>query len=413
MGDVMALNNVISQFRQRNMARNSPIGPGRGGFRGLQFSQPPEPEPEPEPVAAPYVAPAMGGYHGLFGGQDKSVNSRLDFGGNDTIEAPVTAKQGPNDRVSQFYELMEKLRNRESPGLTAYKQALSEVPTADQYKPNWLTRIGAGLAGASAGMKDAGRGVEVAQRLNRSGYENALSDYSNRLGTLKEQATMEEATNRSQMDAVHKAYQMGLDYDKLDLETRRVNRSIQTADKNADANMISAEARRQTALNSARDEWTYTPGVGGIIATNRRDPAKTQLIPGVKTTQEAQLKIAEGQLHVNQGQLGVAQGRLKNDDLMTEANLDNIASQIADRDAGDSAGDYVQPSAMNAARDGVDSEMELEPRWAKFYAKKPGRLWGTTEEQVDASDFEAYPGAWDAYLAERNSRIQKRLRTKR
>lgn len=310
------------------------------------------------------------------------------------------------DEGSKFYGELQRIRNQATPGLTAYQGALQEMPTPDQYKPNWLTRIASGLSGLGAGIRDPAAGVATALKLNRAPYEQAMETYTNRLGGLKEQAEMEQRDRSSRMKAIQDAQELGLKYKEYEYKKAESEGNVAARDITAQAASTSAQARMLQARNAAREEYNYVPVQGGFMVTNKHNPNfKPQVIPA-NTIQDAQLKVAQGHLGVSQQQLGLNQQT-------TEAGLENTASLIADREQGD----YVQPSAQTAAAEGVDNDMMLDARYAPFYAKRgiKGAFKAgdptSARDPVGPSDFP--PAVWQAYIAERNRRIQEKLRTRR
>jgi len=348
------------------------------GMQKRAFSTPEPIAPEPITPDSP-IGPGTGGFRG-----------RINFGGQDTVEAPSAAQQGPNDRASHFYEMMENARNQPSPGLSAYKEALQNMPTPDQYKPNWLTRIASGLSGFSAGMRDPGRGAEVAMGINRSNYDNAIAEYSNRLGSLKEQATMEEASKRSELDAMHKAYQMGLDYDKFEQTKIKDKATIEQGATTANARATSAQAALR---NASKQDYVYTPVQGGFIVQNRNnpdDPITGRIIPA-KTVQDAQNEVARFSAQTSRGQLGVAQGQLALDQQLRPR---SVAAQEATAGASvyralnpqdSSADSFIPAGSTTAARKEAETQLLADPTYGPMLGRRGNGYFNTlsAEEQAD------------------------------
>jgi O-succinylbenzoate synthase len=158
------------------------------------------------------------------------------------VEMPPEQNEG-----GKFYDEIERIRNSAGPGISAYRNALNEVPQQEEYAPDKWTRVAAGLSGLSAGMKDAGEGIRVAQGLNSSNYRQAMAEYNNRLGTLQEQADMEREDMNTRMTGLYKARELGLKYDEYQQKRDESLRLDATRTITANAAMKSAEARAAEA----------------------------------------------------------------------------------------------------------------------------------------------------------------------
>ena len=194
--------------------------------------------------------------------------------------------------ASRFYDEMQRIRNQATPGLSAYQGALKEMPTPEQYKPNWLTRIAAGLGGLSSGMKDAGAGIQTAMSLNRAPYEMAMETYTNRLGGLKEQAEMEQRDRTSRLKAIQDANELGLKYKEYEMKRDESANLQETRTTTAKAATTRADATMMQAQAAARDDYDYVPVQGGFMARNKNDPQDTKMVPA-RTIQDAQLAVSQ------------------------------------------------------------------------------------------------------------------------
>lgn len=148
---------------------------------------------------------------------------QMDFGGGPdslTNWRQMARRQDAQSGMSGLDDLYGTLRESyaNTPALSAYRQHLGNAPQAQDYRPGKWDRLAAGLAGISTGMKDAGAGVQLALKMNRSKYDTALSDYYNHAAPLKEAAGLEREgisdRVRSIIDA-QKARQDYLDYQRL------------------------------------------------------------------------------------------------------------------------------------------------------------------------------------------------------
>jgi hypothetical protein len=294
------------------------------------------------------------------------------------------------DEGSKFYDELQRIRNQATPGLTAYQGALQNMPTPDQYKPNWMNRIASGLSGFSAGMHDAGAGIKTAMSLNRAPYEQAMETYTNRLGGLKEQAAMEQQDRTSRMKAIQDAQELGLKYKEYEYKKAESEGNVRARDLTANAASTSAQARMLAAQNAAREEYTYVPVQGGFMVTNKHNPNMPPKVIPANTIQDAQLQVAKGHLAVSQSQLGLNQQT-------TEASLENTASQIAERDRGKP----ISPGAQTSAEDLADQRLAQDPEYSKFVGKA-GIFGG---HQAGPSDFT--PGEWARYQLRKRQLIRE------
>lgn len=318
-------------------------------------------------------------------------------------------QQQPASDASMFYDEIRRVQNENSPGLSAYRAALQNVPQSQDYRPSGWTRVAAGLSGLSAGLKDAGRGIQVAQDLNRSDYANAMEEYSSRLGTLQEQAKLEEADKRSRLEAIYKAGDLGMNYLKYLQSVKHEQAQDAASTRSADARVMSAEAAKEAA---AKKTYDYQPVVGGYVAINRNDP--NDRIPiQAQTLQEAQLKVAQGNLDVARGNLAVNQGELTNAQRRTDiANTqlglnasregrENVLEprRVAAQEA--NAG-VIQPTQQDAARSLAQKELMDDPAFAPFFKTKWGG-WSSTPvgpEDFSQSDWLEFQQALDAKTRE-------------
>lgn len=375
-----------------NLGR-SPIGPGQGGFRGLDISRPQPMDEKPRPN----IGIGQGGW------------GNLDLSANMADDEPITPVV--EDNTSQFYKEMQRLQNERGPAVTAYQSAIADQPKAEDYKPNWLTRITAGLSGFSAGMKDPAEGVRTAMAINNSGYDRAMTEYQQRVGGLKESAGLEREDMKLRLEGLKAAEAAGLDYKKYQLQQQNVQNEIANRDKNTNIAEGNMQANQARAKASARTDYIYTPVQGGILATNKNDPSDRQVIPA-RTIQEAQLHVAEGQLRNAQAQTEVSRGNLKVNEANSEGNLENIASIIANRENG--GGKFVSAGEQASAAKMVDDELSIDPDYAKFYGKRGVMKGGVyAQDPVGPDDFKDQPGAWDAFLKERAARIKAASRVRR
>jgi len=269
---------------------------------------------------------------------------------------------------SRFYNEMERIRNMDTPGITAYKQALGEMPTPDQYKPNWLTRIASGLSGFSAGMKDAGAGIKTAMALNRAPYEQAMEEYTNRLGGLKEQSVLEQADRASRMSAIQKAAELGLKYEDFAAKRGEAEALQRSRDVTAGAAATRAKAYADS-LNLPNYEKEPQED-GSLLVWNKKNPADRSIIPahtvaaGALKVSKQRAATAQEAVGVSRGQLGVAQTNAETNKKAQAATQRNIDSQIQTRAS--LVGNLQTPAAQKTARELAADELFTDPTWREF-----------------------------------------------
>lgn len=100
-----------------------------------------------------------------------------------------------------------------------YEQELSDVPRREDYKPNLMSKIAAGLVGGAEGMsRGAGAGVQAGQEVMNRGYVNALREHGARVGALKERAGLEGARGSRRLDLLKERRQAQRSEDELALQ---------------------------------------------------------------------------------------------------------------------------------------------------------------------------------------------------
>jgi hypothetical protein len=331
--------------------------------------------------------------------RDQPPMPSFDLSPMQDVEEPVA----PRSSSSRFYDELQNIRNEGTPGLTAYKEALNEMPTPDQYKPNWLTRIASGLSGFSSGMKDAGKGIQTAMSLNRAPYEQAMEEYSGRLGTLKEQAGMESEDRDTRLKSVQDAWEMGLKYEDFERKKEETAAKIETDRITANSAQTRAQAYAQAQGNP--DTASVTQADGSVLVYNKKDPSQTWKLPA-NSIEAARLRDREKQTQIQAGNLGVAQTQAQTSRDVGMGNL-KVAQDREAREGQNTKSliDYRQsrpspnmtPSAQKSARDLAVTELADDPTWARFATAK------------DPSDFSAED--WQDYqeeLADRIAEIQRR-----
>jgi hypothetical protein len=330
-----------------------------------------------------------------FGQPTPPRRPSFDFDQGPTQLGDLGPEAPQQNNASRFYDEMERIRNMDTPGISAYKGALQEMPTQEQYKPNWLNRIASGLSGFSAGMKDAGRGIETAMSLNRAPYEAAMEQYQSKLGGLKEQALMEEKDRQTRMKSMMDAAQLGIDYEDLQRKQNLDLANIGIGQTRAGAAVTAAEAAQQRAQAASRNQYDYTPVQGGFMVTNKFDPSDSKVIPA-RTIQDAQLAVSQQNARSAATSAGAAVTN-------AAANTSRAATYAAHPP--NSASQFVAPGAQLSARDLALEQMADDPAFAKFFAKG----WFGKQSDITSFSKEDQQDYLDE-LADRIAEIESRKR---
>ena len=288
------------------------------------------------------------------------------FGAQDPPQPPPQP-QSEQDDAGQYYDEMSRIMASRGPATEAYKKYLGETPTPEANAPSWLTRIAAGLSGASAGFRNPGEGIKVAQGLNSSRYLNALNAYDERGKGLAGRAQLEQADVNSRLKALQEARAMGLKYNEFELKRLQADNDLQTKTTTANAAMLRAQAY---AKAQAKPGYEAVPQQdGSVLYVNKADPQDRQVVPANT--------IAAGQLGVARGQLGVAQtnARTNQKNAETSVRRTDIYGRSVDENArhnGEmekrptSASRPLAPKVQQDAIDNALREMSADPDFGRY-----------------------------------------------
>jgi hypothetical protein len=289
-------------------------------------------------------------------GAPTSTPRRLNF----SFDQPAPRPQTPPSPYGSYEDELMGLQNQMGPGLQAYKKYLTELPNRDDYKPNVMTRVAAGLTGFSQGLRDPGQGVRVASDMLDSGYNDAVTDYRNKGVGLKEQAGLEQDELDSKIKALQNARAMGLKYDEFELK-----RLVDMAKTQNDTTTANAAMTRATAYAKAQQNGDYDmipQQDGSVLAVNKKDKNDTKIIPAHT--------VAAGQLGVARGQLGVAQTNAK-----TQQGMLGVAQENANTNVTNAATRYTaeqnriknpNPRVQQDAEDLALRQMASDPLFKDF-----------------------------------------------
>lgn len=249
-------------------------------------------------------------------------------GGGTMPQAPV---QPPpqQDSNSQYFDEIMRMRNNPGPGSAAYRSALNEMPTPEEYKPNWMTRIAAGLSGFGAGYKDPASGVETARSVNEAPYRSALEQYGNRLGTLKEGADLEQQETESTLKTMSEARALGLKYDEFKLK-----RDNEFADNERADLLAGSTVNRNTAYADSlkKKKFGQVAVEGGTQYVDDSDPTNNFTVRG-ETIGTGNLNVARTNARTNQTNATTNQTNAQTSRNTSDANVQNVYNQMENRDA--------------------------------------------------------------------------------
>lgn len=148
-----------------------------------------------------------------FGGQQEDHRNR--FFKNVFDQENVVNSTGdydfastPNVEVAQtqpgFMEVYKELMSKQNgPAMSAYRKFVEKpAPTADEFKPGKVSRLGAILSGAAAGFVNPSSGYGTAQEIISQPYREGMRRYADEGGRLREAASLEETDYKNKVGAV-------------------------------------------------------------------------------------------------------------------------------------------------------------------------------------------------------------------
>lgn len=326
-------------------------------------------------------------------GQEESSTPKLSFDFNDRQSTGSVVTRKPRT----YEDDIADLENNPSPGLQAYKDYLTRMPKPEDNRPGAMTRIAAGLSGFSAGLRDPGEGVKVAQELNSSKYRGAIRDYANEGIGLKEQASLENTERDDKLKALQNARAMGLKYDEFDLKRRETEAQMTNQATTANAAMKRAEAYAAAQAKPGYDAQPQQDG--SLLYINKSNPADRITVPA-KTIQAGQLGVARTNAATAQGQLGVARTNASTNQV--NAGINAVRAETGSRAADAAAKRGVKaptPQAQAQAEANALNMMRTDPLFKKYViVGKDG--YGSVADDDGTLDYQDFLDALDAKIAE-------------
>jgi hypothetical protein len=298
------------------------------------------------------------------------------------------------DDDSRYFDELLRMRHQTGPAMSAYKQSLAAVPNAEDYKPNWLTRIAAGLSGLSAGVRNPAAGVQTAMGLNRAGYENAVNDWTTKLKGQGEGARIEEAEHDGEMKDLTQAYGMRMKYRDYLLKRDKQGHDMDIADEklgvdrqNANTNAARAQAYIQ-AQNRA--DLDFIPQQDGSILQIDKRSGKREVVPA-HTVAAYSAQTGRISANASASSADAAQQNAK-----TNARRANIYESYVGK-----YGTTRPQSATDQTRamDLALRQMYMDPDWRKFITADDKGIF----DPGDPSDFS--PEEWKLFQEELMDRM--------
>lgn len=329
-------------------------------------------------------------------------------------QAPV-AQNTPASFVDVYKELMGR---QSGPAMAAYAKFLQAAPKESDYKPSKMTRLGAILSGAAAGLRDPATGFETARAALERPYERALKKYSLDAGRLREAANLEEGQFRNQIgtlktvsdisnqqadnerqaraaEILNQSRVLGMEKTRKELQLIGIETHINPEDGHLiGINKVTGQTRDYGKIGqSSQDRITESgkkaerAGEISLKNTKSRILFETPIIEGRQNRLEDKRfehsKEMERERQVGREKLAQERNKIK-------------ASVTKELSPGD-----VKVIRANRAK--VQSLIDADPnKYAAFYDKDTGRLTGEVPE-IGTDEYEAYRELYNALYSGTNS----------
>lgn len=284
------------------------------------------------------------------------------------INTPLQDEEDDQEEPGgDYFSEMMKL-TRPGPQMTAYQQALQNVPKPEDYEPTKMGRWAAALSGFGAGVRNPAEGYSTARSIIGEPYESAVKDYQVGLGAKGAGAQLERQTALDQLKSMSEARALGLRYD---------------------------EYRRRLAADKANQQFRQ----GTLAASNERNR-----LTGIGLQNTAAYR---------QGQL--TQQQKNTQSLITYR---QITGQAAQKRANAAAArvDYLNkrgekpPSQTQQAYliQNVYQGMRMDPTWREFITNPDPS--DKNYFQPDPSMRDRNPRMWENFQAELKKRVENAMK---
>lgn len=322
----------------------------------------------------------------VMGDVDQTDPTQQAPGPMDEIPRPTKAL-GPIDRdpsqqsdEDNYYADMARLRGYH-PVTDQYKQTLLSAPQSKDFKPTKMRTLGAALAGGLTGAatRDPRAAMSAANEVSDQPYDQAVKDFSTRIGALGEGSRLEQTDTENQIKNIAQARALGLSYAKFNAQREHEGRQD-------DAAATNAAARMQTA---GKKHYTGQQMKNGVRMVNDGDPRDTYDLPG-QTLQQVNADIASGRLKVDQRNAATAEGRLglardvaDKNDIATRYRLFQGDQRIKLLNKG------VKVADQDRARSNVLRGMATDPVFGKYIDSKTSPNFPEIAQGISPQKYQA------------------------
>jgi hypothetical protein len=311
--------------------------------------------------------------------------------------------QEPESDTDRYFNEMQRIQGAGSPALTAYKQALAQQPTREQYAPGLGKRLLTALAGGAI-TYGGGNGYDMAREVQDRPYNRAVESYGTRLKGLGEQADIEQGTVDSQLKMLQNARAMGLKYDEFKLKQLESQNRMQNDTITARAAQTRAQAYAENMQKPGYDSIPQQDG--SVLYVNQRNPADTITVPA-KTVAAGQLGVARQNAQTN-----VRRANTYDRSVTEDARHNGVMETRP-------TGGTPSPNAQQDAEDMALDELAMDPDFADFVKEEGGSGFGpwkkpgyrTVAPDNGSEEYKVFLDALNAKTAEILSGRRQRTRS--
>lgn len=177
---------------------------------------------------------------------------------------PMAPRRPPD--TQSFLSQLEQIYSQR-PELDAFKAAVQNTPTREEFKPSKMRRLGAALVGGLQGWtsRDPGQGISTAMGINELPYQRGLQEHEGKVNKLQALADIESQDVNRKATVAQWGHNAELDAFQFEESARQRQQEI---DDRINTNRI--------MLDLERDKWeregkVIVPGDDGITRVIDRD----------------------------------------------------------------------------------------------------------------------------------------------